>query len=78
MTHHRAKAPDALDALSSNLNLGDGGKNCVPIRAGWFINNRGEQKVQTMQKDNGIQKGIKQILMERNMFYDVHRTLRLN
>lgn len=70
MTHHRAKAPDALDALSSNLNLGDG--------AGWFINNRGEQKVQTMQKDNGIQKGIKQILMERNMFYDVHRTLRLN
>lgn len=65
---HRAKAPNALDALCSNQNLSDGGKNCMPIRDGWFINTEGQRIVQKMQYDSGIQKGIKQILLERNLF----------
>lgn len=67
---HRSHAPDALDAMSSNLNLGDGGKNCQPIRNGWYINKDEEKIIQNMQYENGIQKGIKQILLERDLFKD--------
>ena len=55
---HRSHAPDGLDALSSNLNLGDRGKNCRPIRDGWYVNINGDKVVQKMQYDNGTQKGI--------------------
>lgn len=65
---HRAKAPDGLDALSNNLNLGDGGKNCHAIRDGWYINTNGIKIIQKMQLENGMQKGIKTILSERNLF----------
>jgi hypothetical protein len=67
MTHH-AKAPEGL--CVSNLNLGDGLKSGVDkeMKAGWYLNKDGVRVEQSMQRDDGIQKGVETILTERGKF----------
>jgi hypothetical protein len=68
-TTHRAKAPDGVDATC--INLGDGGKNCTALmRNGWYINAHGIKVIQAMHYEDGKEKGIKQILIERDLFKD--------
>ena len=64
--NHHAVAPDAL--VATKLNLGDGGKNISLTRSGWFFDERGEKVEQRMQTSDGIQKGLKTILIERNLW----------
>lgn len=76
-TNHSAFASDAL--CTKNMNLYPGGKQSR-LRDGWFINEQGEQITQPMifpedlPPDNsnyifrGQQKGIQQVLRERNLW----------
>jgi hypothetical protein len=63
--NHHALAPDALRA--SVLNLKDGGKNVVPQRDGFFMLD-GVKYLQSMQREDGVQKGIVSILKERGLW----------
>lgn len=40
------------------------------MRNGWYINSDGIKVDQVMHNENGMQKGIRQILIERNLFKD--------
>lgn len=71
--NHRCLPPDALRV--STLNLSDGGKNVLNQRPGWFINSDGVRVCQVMQRTDGVQKGIRTILMERDLWSP---SLRLN
>lgn len=71
--NHRSLPPDALRA--SSLNLSDGGKSVHKQRSGWFANSDGIRLCQVMQRPDGIQKGIRTILMERGLWSP---NLRLN
>lgn len=62
--NHHAKAPDAL--VASNLNLSDGGKNIKIMRNTWYIDGGGNRIEQNSQHANGIQKGVRTYLLERN------------
>ncbi len=42
----------------------------LKTRDGWFMNANGDRFVQQMHHPNGVQKGIKQILIERGLFTD--------
>jgi hypothetical protein len=64
--NHRCLPPDGLRA--SLLNLSDGGKNVQKQRAGWFINSDQVRIEQPMQHANGVQKGVRTILMERGLW----------
>ena len=64
--NHHALAPDALRA--SVLNVSDGGKNVIPQRSGWYLNENNERVIQEMQHGNGVQKGLRTILMERGLW----------
>lgn len=65
--NHHAFAPDAL--VASRLNLKDGGANLKDImRDGWFLNEEGNRITQTNANMNGQQKGLKAILLERNLW----------
>ena len=64
--NHHAMAPDAL--VATKLNLNDGGKNVSSMHSGWFIDERGEKVEQCMQTENGVQKGLRTILMERSLW----------
>lgn len=64
--NHRAKAPNAL--VANRLNVSDGGKNVEKMRDGWFRDENGALVKQKMQSDNGVQKGLKAILQERNLW----------
>ena len=59
--NHHAVAPDGLCA--NKLNLGDGGKNTPKLR-----NTRFNGQEQKMQHEDGIQKGIRTILQERELW----------
>jgi hypothetical protein len=62
-SNHHAKALD--DLCEKNLNLNFGGKNVKNIRdSNW----NGE--VFHMQRADGVQKGIKSILIERGAWFD--------
>lgn len=63
---HLAYAPDAL--IANRLNLSDGGANVSPMRSGWFFNEKGERVEQCMVTEDGIPKGLKTILIERNLW----------
>jgi hypothetical protein len=56
--NHHAKAPDGL--CEKSLNLADGGKNVPKLH-----NSRWNNILFEMQRPDGIQKGIRTILMER-------------
>jgi hypothetical protein len=71
-TNHAAYAPDAL--LASRMNLKEGGKQSF-MRDGWYIDQKGDKKIQKMQfveLDNGIHKmaakGMKKVLEERELW----------
>ena len=64
--NHHAMAPDAL--VASKLNLGDGGRNVSQLRNGWFIDESGEKVEHCLQTSDGVQKGIRTILQERNLW----------
>ena len=64
--NHRSLPPDALRV--SALNLSDGGKNVHNQRAGWFINSDGIRVDHPMQRSDGVQKGVRTILMERGLW----------
>jgi hypothetical protein len=56
----------------SNLNLSDGLKSGVEkqMKAGWYLDKDGVRVVQSMQRADGIQKGVETILTERGKFHD--------
>ena len=69
-TNHNAMAADAL--IATRMNLSPGGAQ-PKMRDGWHINENGEKLVHPMvfpddHKLKGKPKGIKQILMERNLW----------
>ena len=65
--NHHAFAPDAL--VASRLNLKDGGVNLkVVMRDGWFVNDDGLRIPQANANKNGQQKGLRNILLERNLW----------
>ena len=64
--NHRSLPPDALRA--SSLNLSDGGKNVQNQRPGWFLDSDGNRVIQSMQRHDGIQKGVRSILQERGLW----------
>ena len=67
--NHHAFTPDAL--IASRLNLTDGGKNIKSImRDGWFLDENGEHFAQSFRNDRGVQKGLRTILQERNLWCD--------
>lgn len=63
--NHHAKPPDALSV--NVINLKDGGKNSRPMRDGWFTQNNGQHVAQTLYSE-GVLKGLKSILKERNLW----------
>ncbi len=69
-TNHNAMAADALITVRMNLSFG----GVQPkMRDSWYINENGEKLVHLMvfsdnHKLKGKLKGIKQILMERNLW----------
>ena len=68
-TNHGAYSNDALIATPGKMNLSSGGK--VPaMRDTWFINAAGERVSQRMVDDEGIPKGLKKILSERNLWIE--------
>ncbi|CAG8742302.1 301_t:CDS:2, partial [Rhizophagus irregularis] len=69
-TNHNAMAADAL--IASKMNLSPGGAQ-PKMRDGWYINEHDERCAQSMifpnnHKLKGQQKGIKQVLKERNLW----------
>lgn len=68
MNHH-AYSPNALVATKGKLNFWDHtGKNTHKTRDTSFTNNNNVDIQQAMQHANGVQKGIKTILNERNLW----------
>jgi hypothetical protein len=63
--NHHAKPPDALNV--NVLNLKDGGKNSRPMRNGWFTDMNGQRVSQTLYTA-GLLKGVRTILIERNLW----------
>jgi hypothetical protein len=61
--NHHAKAPDAPDV--QRINLSNGGKNAPKFR-----NTIWNDQIFYMQTEDGVQKGLKTILMERGAWID--------
>jgi transposase len=65
--NHHAMKDDAL--LASSLNKTDGGKNTPKLRNTQFIHNITHELVlQNMQTEEGLQKGVNNILIERGLW----------
>jgi len=64
-SNHHAYESDALRVDS--LPLKDGGKNVKTMRPGWYERN-GVQFIQSMQRDDGVPKGLESILRERSLW----------
>ena len=65
--NHQTFAPDALVASSSNLK--NGGINLkVVMRDGWFVNDDILRILQSNANKNGQQNGLRNILLERNLW----------
>jgi hypothetical protein len=64
--NYRTKAPDTL--VAKRLNLAEGGKNVKPMLDGWYYDEDNNKVIQKMQNDEGVQKGLRTILKERNMW----------
>lgn len=70
--NHHAMAPDAL--VANRLNLSDGGKNVKLQRDGWYMVD-GVKVNHALQTIDGVQKGLKTILVERQLWPDSGLTL---
>ena len=67
--NHHVFAPDAL--VASRLNLKDGGANLkIIMRDGWFTNEDGDRISHSFISTSGVQKGLRTILTERNLWKD--------
>ena len=64
MTHH-AKVPNGLDVTNLIMSDGMSSHTKTNMKAGWYFNDSGERITQSMQFENGVQKGVKNILTER-------------
>ena len=70
--NHRAMAADALRV--SHLNLSDGSKkiskekSAAILKDGWYMDADGNRIIQSMINEDGEQKGIRTILMERGLW----------
>jgi transposase len=63
MTHH-AKVPDGLDVTNLKMSDGRAARTNVDMKSGWYIKD-GQRIEQSMQFEDGRQKGCKTILFER-------------
>lgn len=63
--NHNAFADDAL--VASRLNRSNGGKNVKLMRDGYFGNPRQVQSMQTVEKGEVVQRGLDEILSERQL-----------
>ena len=67
--NHHAYAPDTL--VASRLNLTVGGKNIkIIIRDGFFENAIGDAISQSFRNENGVQKGLRTILQDRQLWVE--------
>jgi hypothetical protein len=73
--NHHAMAPDAL--VATRLNLNDGGKNLSLMHKGWIFNESGEKVEHLLQTENGVQKGLRSILLERQLWTAASMSKRL-
>ena len=67
-SNHQTFAPDAL--LIRNLNVSDGGARArleAPMRNTTWIDQEGTVHEQSMQTNEGVQKGLRTILTERGV-----------
>ena len=70
--NHHAMAPDAM--VANRLNLSNGKKNVKLQRDGWYMLD-GVKVNHALQTIDGVQKGLKTILVERQLWPDSGLTL---
>lgn len=64
------KVPNGLDVGFLKLSDGMSSSTKTLMKPGWFRNQNNERVTQSMQNENGIQKGIRTILQERGKHKD--------
>ena len=64
MTHH-AKVPNGLDVTNLKMSDGMSSHTKTDMKTGWYFNESDGRITQSMQFENGVQKGVKTTLTER-------------